>query len=109
MLSKTLDIEKIKNYPGAELIIKGLSDIQNKQVTVEACLVLMLTPQFEFLNYKTFENGYIARPYNHRLYELLTEQDEQSAYSTYLALTKRLHSFSRCWESSEWASSIRST
>lgn len=81
-------------YPGAELVLKGLSDLSKGRTTVEALLVAIGGPRLRRL-------GFPAPPRHlpeHQLYGLLARTDPDTAHSRYNALLRRLTSFERAAE-----------
>ena len=82
-------------YPGGDLVAKGLDDLARSAVTVEALLVSIATARLR-------EGGVavtapLADP-EHRLYELLAREDQNSAHSRYNALLRRLTAFESALE-----------
>lgn len=81
--------------PGAELVEKGIADLERGAETIESLLVSIGAPRLERLGFTI--SGPIPSA-EHRLYERLTEEDEDSAHSRYNALVRRLVSFERAAE-----------
>ena len=79
-------------FPGGELVQRGLDDLAGGRATAEALLVPIGAPRLRQL-------GVTAPPTvdeaDHRLWELLAEDDVDSAHSRYNALVRRLVSFER--------------
>lgn len=81
--------------PGAELVEKGIADLERGVETIESLLVSIGAPRLARLGFT------ISRPIpsaEHRLYERLADEDEDSAHSRYNALVRRLVSFERAAE-----------
>ena len=81
--------------PGADLVERGLADLERRLVSAESLLVSIGAPRLSELGYG------VQRPFaspEHRLYELLAADDEDSAHSRYNALVRRLVSFERAAE-----------
>jgi hypothetical protein len=76
--------------PGAELIEKGLADLEAGRESVEALLVSIGAPRLQALGMGVVSP--LPSP-EHRLYELLAAEDPDSAHSRYNALIRRLVSF----------------
>ncbi len=81
--------------PGAELVEKGLADLARGDESVEALLVSIAAPRLEGLGIAV--PSPIDSP-EHRLYELLSEEDADAAHGRYNALLRRLVSFERASE-----------
>jgi hypothetical protein len=81
--------------PGAELVEKGLEDLERGVESAESLLVSIGAPRLERLGYR------VAAPFpdaEHRLYALLAAVDDDAAHSRYNALIRRLVSFERAAE-----------
>lgn len=82
--------------PGADLVTKGLGDLSQGIVSVEALLVSIGAPRLRS-RAGIAVTGDFTDPES-RLYELLSEADADSAHSRYNALIRRLVSFERAAE-----------
>lgn len=82
--------------PGNELIESGVRDLQEGRETIAALLVAVGAPRLTRLGINLPD----ALPDNpeHRLYDLLEEDESDSAHSRYNALIRRLVSFERAAE-----------
>lgn len=81
--------------PGADLIEKGTADLASGTESAEALLVSVGAPRLAALGLtlpSTFSSA------EHRLYQLLSRTDPESAHSRYNALIRRLVSFERAAE-----------
>jgi hypothetical protein len=81
--------------PGADLVSKGISDLERGVESREALLVSIGAARLHALGFD------VARPIaspEHRLYELLAADDPDAAHSRYNALVRRLVSFERAAE-----------
>jgi len=81
--------------PGEELVTKGLADLAAEIESIEALLVSIGASRLAELGLD------VPRPRpspEHRLYELLREDDPDGAHSRYNALVRRLVSFERALE-----------
>ena len=86
-----------QTLPGAELVTKGLRDIDRCAESPEALLVAMAAPRLRLVGIDpAIESG--GEPAGHRLYALLAADDEPSAHSRYNALVGRMVSFARAAE-----------
>ena len=81
--------------PGEELVSRGLRDLERGVESVEALLVSIGAPRLARLGFEI--RAPISGP-EHRLYELLQEEDADAAHSRYNALVRRLVSFERAAE-----------
>jgi hypothetical protein len=82
--------------PGEELVRKGVADLDRGVESVEALLVSIASNRLGRLGFG------ISAPVESpelKLYELLAEEDSDSAHSRYNALVRRLVSFERAAES----------
>lgn len=78
--------------PGADLIARGLADLNARHETVEALLVSIGAPRLRSLGYE------LHSPFDspeHRLYLRLAQEKDNAAHSAYNALIRRLVSFER--------------
>jgi hypothetical protein len=84
----------LTGLPGGDLVFEGLRDIAENRETIPALLVRIGAPRLSRLGFAvTSVSGA-----EHRLYELLAEQDPDNAHSQYNALIRRLVSFERAAE-----------
>ena len=83
----------MNSLPGNELIVAGLEDLRNQRQTVEALLVAIGAPRLRSLGLELPEN--LPPTPEHRLYDLLSATEPDSAHSKYNALIRRLVSFER--------------
>ena len=81
--------------PGADLISRGLADLELGIESEEALLVSIGVSRLGQLGLRA--DAPIRSP-EHRLYKRLAEQDSDSAHSRYNALVRRLVSFERALE-----------
>ena len=81
--------------PGSDLIDRGLSDLREGIVSVEALLVSVGAPRLRALGIAIGQA--IGNP-ERQLYDLLAASDSDSAHSRYNALIRRLVSFERAAE-----------
>lgn len=83
----------LSQYPGGDLVLKGLSDLETNRVTKEALLVLVASPRLRDLGFDIPARPDIEEPYNHRLFELLEDEHDRGAHAAYNALIQRIVSF----------------
>lgn len=81
--------------PGADLIERGLADLERGATTAAALLVSIGAPRLSRLGVGVPAPLPAAE---HRLYELLAEAASDGAHSRYNALIRRLVSFERALE-----------
>ena len=81
--------------PGAELVEQGLADLRDRRESIAALLVSIGAGRLTAAGYDVvdpFDNA------DHRLFELLSKDDPDSAHGRYNALIRRLVSFERAAE-----------
>jgi hypothetical protein len=81
--------------PGEDLIQRGLADLAAGVESVESLLVSIGAPRLAALGLPV--SNAFPHP-EHRLYELLSAEDSDSAHSRYNALIRRLVSYERAAE-----------
>lgn len=82
--------------PGGDLIEKGLEDLRAGRETVEALLVAIGAPRLRSIGLQLPNN--LPNNPEHRLYQLLAQDDSDSAHSRYNAFVRRLVSYERAAE-----------
>jgi len=94
-----MDPVDLSPYPGGEFIRQGLNHLAQGIESEAALLVLIGAPR---LRQPALEiPDATDEPPKHRLYELLSRSDQDSAHSRYNALIRRLVSFERAVECAE--------
>jgi hypothetical protein len=83
----------MNSLPGNDLIVKGVEDLLHRRQTIPALLVAIGAPKLRSLGLEVPEN--LPSTPEHRLYDLLSDSDPDSAHSKYNALIRRLVSFER--------------
>ncbi|MDQ3992554.1 MAG: hypothetical protein M3229_02740 [Actinomycetota bacterium] len=78
--------------PGAELVERGLRDLENGIESVEALVVSIGAPRLRAAGIPVDDP--LPSP-EHRLYALLAAEQEDAAHGRYNALVRRLVSFER--------------
>jgi hypothetical protein len=81
-----------ETLPGADLVQRGVADLDAGHETVEALLVSIGAPRLRTVGIHV--PAPIASP-EHKLYELLVREKGDAAHSSYNALIRRLVSFER--------------
>jgi hypothetical protein len=84
------------SLPASEFVKTGIADLQHKRETIPALLVAIGAPKLQKLGVALP----VALPSNpeHRLYDLLSSENSDSAHSRYNALIRKLVSFQRAME-----------
>ena len=90
--------ERFAGVPGADLVIRGLKELGEKEATECALLLLVAAPRLRRLGVDVTEREDIPRPYEHQLYAQLEKTHGKGAYSRYNSLVRRIVSFSRALE-----------
>jgi hypothetical protein len=81
--------------PGGDLISAGIQDLHDKRETIPALLVAIGAPKLRHLGVE-LPSQLPSNP-EHRLYDLLSATESDSAHSKYNALIRRLVSFERAF------------
>lgn len=84
--------ESLRALPGAELVERGLTDLETGTVSEEALLVSIGAPRLTMLGIAVLSPHHEPE---HQLYALLDRRHGDSAHSRYNALVRRLVSFER--------------
>jgi hypothetical protein len=82
----------METLPGADLVNRGVADLDAGRESAEALLVSIGSPRLRTVGIDL--SAPIASP-EHKLYELLAREEGDAAHSTYNALIRRLVSFER--------------
>jgi hypothetical protein len=82
----------LKTLPGADLVQRGLADLDAGHESAEALLVSLGAPRLQSVGIEL--STPIASP-EHKLYILLAREKGDAAHSAYNALIRRLVSFER--------------
>lgn len=89
-----MDVRGLSALPGADLVLKGLRDLESGADSVEALLVQVGAPKLRSLGIDLRTEPSAASP-EHRLYARLSADEAGNAHSRYNALVRRLVSFER--------------
>ena len=79
--------------PANEFITRGIEDLGHQRETTSALLVAIGAPKLRSLGIRVPES--LPSNPEHRLYDLLSATDPDSAHSRYNALIRKLVSFER--------------
>lgn len=82
--------------PGADLVEAGMKDLRAGRETIAALLVAIGAPRLRSLGLELPDN--LPDNPEHRLYNLLAQDDSDSAHSRYNAYIRRLVSYERAAE-----------
>jgi len=82
--------------PGGDLIDEGIRDLRAQRETIAALLVAIGSPRLRRLGFELPD--LLPEDPEHRLYDLLAQDEPDSAHSRYNALIRRLVSFERAAE-----------
>ena len=82
--------------PGDDLVEAGLRDLSAGRETIEALLVAVGAPRLQRIGLDLPKS--LPDNPEHRLYDLLAEDDEDSAHSRYNSLIRKLVSYERAAE-----------
>ena len=83
----------MSSLPSNDLIVVGIEDLQSKRETIPALLVAIGAPKLRSLGLAVPED--LPSNPEHRLYDLLSVTEPDSAHSRYNALIRKLVSFER--------------
>jgi hypothetical protein len=83
----------MNSLPGNDLIEMGVEDLRHQRQTIPALLVAIGAPRLRSLGLEVPED--LPSNPEHRLYDLLSNSEPDSAHSKYNALIRRLVSFER--------------
>lgn len=89
-----MDLRTLAALPGADLVLKGLRDLEVGADTVEALLVQVGAPKLRALGID-LETDHAGVSPEHRLYARLSDGGQDNAHSRYNALLRKLVSFER--------------
>ena len=81
------------SLPGGDLISAGIQDLRDQRETIPALLVAIGAPRLRHLGLE-LPSQLPPNP-EHRLYDLLSATESDSAHSKYNSLIRRLVSFER--------------
>ena len=83
----------MNSLPGSDLIAAGIRDLESEKETLAALLVAIGAPKLRSLGLEL--PPHLPSDPEHRLYDLLSASEPNSAHSKYNALIRRLVSFER--------------
>ncbi len=87
------------NLPGAELIDRGLKDLEKSLITISSLLICIGKPRLENAGLKIPKiNFNFSKDAELMLYELIVKEGHPDPYSYYNSLLRRLISFEQAIE-----------
>lgn len=92
--------------PGEELVEQGLKDLAAGRMTEHALVVLIASPRLQKLGIRIPDVS-VAEPYEHQLYNLLSDRFGNSAHSKYNSLIRRITSYTHALAQQNASSSAR--
>lgn len=90
-----VDMRPYEAFPGGDLIEQGIQDLRDGHESMSALLVSIGAPRLRRAGIAIVNP---IRAPEHRLYEVLSGSDSDSAHARYNALVRRLVSFERAVE-----------
>jgi hypothetical protein len=93
-----LDLDTLRDLPGAEMVERGIRDGENNVESVESLLVGIAAPRLSRLGIQVPPACIPKGDAEVRLYERLGSSGVMDPYSRYNALLRELVSFSRALE-----------
>lgn len=90
--------ETTERLPGENLINKGLQDLDQEILSIEALLVLIGSPRLSRMGFSIPAPKNFSGSPEHALYDQLQNENPRGAHSRYNALIRRLVSFERALE-----------
>ena len=95
----------VGQFPGEDLVEKGLRDLSSGRSSAESFLVLIGAPRLRRLGLSIPSHGQFPDSPEHALYRYLQNENSRGAHSRYNALIRRLVSFERALEGQSHKSS----
>ncbi len=84
--------------PGADLVSRGIDDLNHARLSPEALLVAIGSPRLRRLGFHLPADNSMPQHPEHQLYALLSQDGASDTHSRYNALIRRLVSFERATE-----------
>jgi len=88
-------------YPGGDLVLAGLVDLERQFCSDEALLVSIAGPRLRGVGIEVPELLGVLLPYEHRLYESIESRMPCGAHAEYNAMIGRIVSFANTYESAK--------
>lgn len=86
----------LAEFPGGDLVIKGLGDLESATYSEEALLMLIARPRLLRLGFAVPVPWKVEIP-EHALYEVVEQRTPNGAHSAYNALIQRIVSFAEAY------------
>jgi hypothetical protein len=83
--------------PGEDLVEQGIKDLNEGRITEHALLVLIASPRLEPLGVQVPKVS-MQEPFEHQLYNLLSQRLGNEAHSQYNSLLRRIDSYAHALE-----------
>ena len=90
---KPENIRELDDLPGADLVLRGLKELEGAELGECGLLVLAASPRLRSLGINVPERPEVPLPYEHQLYAFLEITHRDGAYSRYNSLMRRIVSF----------------
>lgn len=87
----------LSQFPGGDLVMKGLADLAKNALSNEALLVLVASPRLSNLGIEVPKRSDVPLPYEHALYSALEARNPKGAHNAYNALIQRIVSFANAY------------
>ena len=84
-------------FPGGDLVLAGLADLQAGVASENALLVSLASPRLRGLGFDIPVLATTNEPYEHRLFSALEDRLEGGAHAAYNALVSRIVSFANAF------------
>lgn len=90
--------ERLKQLPGAEIVLAGIADIEAGRRTVNASAVQSAASRLSRIGFAPLPSASEDAPAAHALYRQLSDELGDGAHSRYNAILARVTSFARAAE-----------
>jgi len=91
------EVRPLDQYPGGDLVAKGISDLRQQICSEEALLVSIARPRLLRLGLSIPELVGTKPPFEHALYEAVEKRMVEGAHGAYTALIGRIVSFANTY------------
>jgi len=92
-----IESEELSIYPGGDLVLRGLEDLERGDASVEALLLMIAARRLRRLGFTINPLPNISHPYEHALFGKLQERNPARALVEYNALIGRIVSFAQTY------------
>lgn len=94
-MSEAEILAEAKFLPGGDFLIQGIEDIKNSRATISAYLILIGSPRIQLYGIEIPKNKDFTGSPEHKLYEILENENPAHAHSQYNSLIRKLVSLER--------------